>query len=734
MDIKNSKKIYLGCDLGDGEFITDITALNANMISGGVHIVFTDMTMPDLNDSGKAMPTAYGYNENNEVVFSSTICECPEEVKNVHVNFKRRPTDLMPALNEERYNCILEMLAEGWPDKGICHELYSPAMDEFGDSVITFLNAVFSDEKYKNRVRSESSGSDEIVFCVGHPTNWNELDIAIYKQIIARSILGEGAYVGLRTKLVVAAESRAAFLYVRDRAGSGVLPKGTCALLVDIGSSTIDLTAITSDSRNHIYNSGSNYLGARSIDYLIRDWYLERLKKNPDIWAVYQEYIELNPTAEKALLLCCRLAKEKVFSIGAGSAQIYFAGFSPIKITKADVLSLVETKPIANVLKLYSNLPSNVIEAMSDKSWKTLFEEFLKEKKAEMDAKGIKLGRIILTGSASKMSFIRESVLSVFNELDESLLLDDMDPSRSISKGLAMVGSTDEKYEIFLKDIDNLIKKDLPEIIRNKVPDLAETLGEVISEKVIHDIVFRMQMWKQGDYKTLDDMTKAIENDCNEANLKIALENNEKYKDAVTDWTVNGLGEAIALQLNNICNKYGVSNIKLDSLNIMKKNKINVSGVNIDPSEEITKALVNILSIVAGVVAGAVFPTIVTIILTIIWIVFDVFLIIPGGPVILLAVAASVGIVALTKHELGRLKAKIVQAMKTFNFPIASRNLLLRDNSVIKKIAEADLPGQIKKSITNEESVESIVASLSQTFRKQIIAKAEDIKYAIDAK
>jgi len=188
------------------------------------------------------------------------------------------------------------------------------------------------------------------------------------------------------------------------------------------------------------------------------------------------------------------------------------------------------------------------------------------------------------------------------------------------------------------------------------------------------------------------------------------------------------------LQLNNICNKYGVSNIKLDSLNIMKKNKINVSGVNIDPSEEITKALVNILSIVAGVVAGAVFPTIVTIILTIIWIVFDVFLIIPGGPVILLAVAASVGIVALTKHELGRLKAKIVQAMKTFNFPIASRNLLLRDNSVIKKIAEADLPGQIKKSITNEESVESIVASLSQTFRKQIIAKAEDIKYAIDAK
>ena len=55
---------------------------------------------------------------------------------------------------------------------------------------------------------------DSVVFTVGHPTRWNSLDIAIYKAILRRSVLGGDDYEGMKAELIVAAESRAAFLYL----------------------------------------------------------------------------------------------------------------------------------------------------------------------------------------------------------------------------------------------------------------------------------------------------------------------------------------------------------------------------------------------------------------------------------------------------------------------------------------------------------------------------------------
>ena len=63
---------------------------------------------------------------------------------------------------------------------------------------------------------------------------------------------------------------------------SRTIPKNQSALLIDIGSSTIDLTALSADARNDQYNSGNSCLGARVIDFLILAWYPERLRKSPE--------------------------------------------------------------------------------------------------------------------------------------------------------------------------------------------------------------------------------------------------------------------------------------------------------------------------------------------------------------------------------------------------------------------------------------------------------------------
>ena len=54
------------------------------------------------------------------------------------------------------------------------------------------------------------------------------------------------------------------------------------------------------------------------IDYMIRDWYLGELRKDPEDWAVYQAMVDMNPSISQALTLACRDAKEKAYSVASG--------------------------------------------------------------------------------------------------------------------------------------------------------------------------------------------------------------------------------------------------------------------------------------------------------------------------------------------------------------------------------------------------------------------------------
>ena len=270
------RKIYIGYDLGDGETIIDLVTFIKRLTS---KTDFDDVTMPDSNDPGKAMPSIFAYDENGKVVFSTIITMAPEEVKKIVINFKRRPSDLLKGDIKGKELDLIDMLkkkinsSSTWPSSTVWPTGNTDEMLKFKDSVITFTNAIFTNENFVNRVRTKASSSDEVVFCVGHPTNWSELDVVIYELIIRNSVLGTGTYVGKKSSIIMEAESRAAYLYAKDRETFERLPKGSSVLLIDIGSSTIDLTAMRATTNNYDYNTGSNYLGARSIDFMIRTWY-----------------------------------------------------------------------------------------------------------------------------------------------------------------------------------------------------------------------------------------------------------------------------------------------------------------------------------------------------------------------------------------------------------------------------------------------------------------------------
>lgn len=737
----DGKKTFIGYDLGDGETITDLAVLDINQINDRVQTLFTAMTMPDCNDPGKAIPTVFGYDDQGSIAFTSSILATPDLIRDIRINFKRCPSDLIPCLSEKRKDEILALLEKGWPGSDICPELDSPEMQAFSSAVICFTDAIFNDEMYKSRVHSASVDSTGIVFCVGHPTRWSEFDVAIYSGILKRSILGSGAYVGLPTSMVMAAESRAAFLYVRDKATTRVLQPNTCALLIDVGSSTIDLTAMTSDSRNHQYNSGSNYLGARSIDLIIRQWYLDKLRADPQDWDVYQILIKNNPSIEQALTMSCRIAKESAYSTTAGIGRIYFADFRPMKITRDDIDRIVGEMPIGELLRSGINLPESTAISMGQKNWKTLFREFLEEKKAEMTARGIQISRIIMTGSASKMPFVPKIVSDVFSEVPADGILNDLNPSRSISMGLALVGPSNEKSLSFQADLHEMLKTSIPEVISDDIPQLADSLSEILVKKVTFIVKNRMHQWQRSEIRTLADMTEQIKLDCSEEKLNALLLNDAEYTEVIRHWTVDIVGQDIAVNLHALCERYGVGEISLDSLNVMKLSALKIGSIRIDPTADLANMLAATISIIAGIVAAIVLPSVLGAIIGLIFwfsaglafLLLDILLALPVAGWAVLLGLAGITVIKAAASGLDAAKKQLSDLLQKADLPSWVREKMT-DKKLEQQLAQADLQNKLRASILEENAKKQIVDSVTASLQKQVKRRAEDIKYVIESK
>lgn len=740
------RKTYVGYDLGDGETITDLVTLEIGKSTTKTN--FENMTMPDADKPGMAIPTMFAFDEDGDIIFSETIKQNPSAVKNIIVNFKRRPSDLLKKdeslLVAERIDFIKK--TNGWPSPSVWAAGNSSEMLNFKNSVIAFTNAIFSDSNYANRLRSAAQNSDEIVFCVGHPTNWTELDIAIYELILRNSILGLGKYEGKRSSMIMEAESRAAFLYSKDHEAfyEHPIPKGSSVLLIDVGSSTIDITAMTAASNNHQYNSGSNYLGARSIDFMIKDWYLEKIKQQPAKWTMYQSLVSSNPTISNALILSCREAKEKLYSLVPNKksrvVNINFALFAPEQLEEKDLDVIIESTPVSDVLRNIINLNDQEYAIMGNKSWKKLFKDFLTEKKAEMSEHGIKVGFIILTGSASKMPFVPQIVLEVFNEVSSTLLKYDMEPSRTISQGLALVGPSNEKSKAFQKDLNHIIDEKLEKIVAENIPALGKEMGIIITNILTPKMKEHIWSWRDGNIRTLNEMKGRIKADCSEDNLTRMLSSNSTYLKTIESWLKDKVGKDIAIELKDLCDKYGVRNIGIDDLNIMTIPKISIGDIPLDPLD-FMDALSAVIAIISGVVAAGSITTIMAVITIVISLISEslavtLFSALVGmGPAgwAIIAVIVGVTVTTLLISGFGEFKKSFQEKVMGWNLPGIARKTMT-DEKINKSFSDANLPRQIEDAFKDAKLKNEIVKKVSVNLKGQIEKRAEDIKYAIESK
>lgn len=551
--------LIIGFDLGDGESLISYQIYNDTTSFIGYFPEYLEM--PEQGRVSIPMPTCLCEKRNGDYVFSFNSINS-NNFKNGIINFKKQPTSFFKSEN------ITDNDLESNSD-----------FQKMKKEIKAFVNKVFPITVSKLNILEEI---DKILICVGHPTKWNDEDIRIYKGILSETVIGKDTFCLDNTEypseLLFFAESRAAFLYARNEYKS-IWDMNQSRLLIDIGSSTIDVTAVSGNDR--IYNNGNNFLGARIIDYLIRNLYYKKIKES-DGFPIFIDSITENSNLEKLFLFRARQVKESFFNgiRDRSDETITFRDREEklrIDFSIPELKELIEQSPIRDIIE--NELKIHVSEEDCDEksTWINTFEKFLYKQKKELENRNILIKNIILTGSASQMYFIPECCKKIFGE--NISFAYDTHPGVSIASGLTMAGVAIKLAEKFEQEAIECVSERIGIIIAKQIPDLSLEISERISLYYYYVCFSVLFGWKKNQIVTLNEAKKKILDAISQANINNMLKENDEYKDFISKW-YKKIENRILSNLEDLCLRYNI-NFTL-SLSEHVEIKTNLLDENID--------------------------------------------------------------------------------------------------------------------------------------------------------
>lgn len=375
-------------------------------------------------------------------------------------------------------------------------------------------------------------GGEKSLFIVGCPSGWSENIRERYAQLMREA--------GMNPVKVVA-ESRAAFIHAKESSeihvSADVLQRSV--LIIDIGSSTTDFTAVQNFNERYI-DFGDVALGAGLIDKAILEYVLVHHERRAEIRKIFNQY----PQYEALCELKCRQVKEN-----------YFANESRwIDEPISDTLKLPTSRPIFFDIELKQEDMNKILSSpMRGKlSWQVALEQALMAAKQQMADSPPEL--IFLTGGASRMGFISQSCKAIFSDTQ---IIRGKEPELSIAKGLAWTGRIDKKTAQFRDEIEAFFQTgQLHEWVEQNIPELFEKVAEQIIEKLPEQVILpAFHHWQQGNIKTLNDLETVIEQRT-EAWLT-STEGKQTIMPAVAAW-FQQISPAIETQINPLCDRYHI--------------------------------------------------------------------------------------------------------------------------------------------------------------------------------
>lgn len=331
--------------------------------------------------------------------------------------------------------------------------------------------------------RMELTDENHIVYiaCPSDAGKWTDKEMAEYAKIA----LDAGIPLAKidDNSVGIIRESRAAFIKARQNPNSGTSVKEGI-LLIDFGSSTVDLTYYSSKFIDKPEDGGDN-CGASKIEMEI----FEHLRNDNKLAA---ECCNVGKSAERALLLGIRQSKED------------FYGTNPIELEiDLNALKMTRGKVKGHIEQYYSVENLNTMLSDYKKSIENCFEEY---RNNHLQGHPIKL--VFLTGGASRMEFVKDIVKEVFSY--EGNFYRENNPSLTISNGIAIAGRADLRssalLDILLSELEVIRKQN------NVAEKVIESGSLAISEAVLNIVEKKYKDFKDqnsnGSLATLEDEIK----------------------------------------------------------------------------------------------------------------------------------------------------------------------------------------------------------------------------------
>lgn len=300
-------------------------------------------------------------------------------------------------------------------------------------------------------------------------------------------------------------ESRAAFFLARVQPDAKINNDlQTGVLIVDFGSSTIDLTYLNEGLKKPIDDGfpkkGGYPVGASTVEKLLLDYSLNHPNQGDIITPKIRE-------------LCCDEKATEDEVTKEERANVYNQLLLAFRNAKEDFYSNRQQQPVFSVIVDYGRITSGIKQHIfglasfyySVEDIERIIKKYIDEVEAAIrQFKDEKLGNgnpvacVYLTGGASSMDFVRKIMMRVFS-LPENKIPGDSDPSLIVSRGVARLSYADlrsEELACLLRDKrDNLLKEFKWE----------ETLRDIICRQIKSDIISEaekiMEEYKKPDGK-----------------------------------------------------------------------------------------------------------------------------------------------------------------------------------------------------------------------------------------
>lgn len=376
------------------------------------------------------------------------------------------------------------------------------------------------------------TGGDTTLYFVGCPSGWSAIVRERYAELLRDA--------GMR-HVTVWPESRAALVYARE---SGYISQDLAEgaiLIIDIGSSTTDFTAVQ-NLEIRISDFGQNALGGGLIDKAILERIVATHKRSAELQQIFAEH----PVYAAICELECRKVKEMFFSNPEmwsdkpASKTVRLETSPPLYVD-------VEITPA-----IMDELLGQPLLQLQNRSWKNAFQDALLHAKERMQEYSPRL--VLLTGGASRMGFTSELCDKVF---PATRVVRGAEPEFAIARGLAGAGRIELKTTAFREEIGSLIASGKArQTIEDSLPSLLDAVASFLARSLPEAVILpAFQEWQQGQLRTLTDLEQAVQPRA--IDWLASNEGKHKLGEIIRSWFTRMLPEVERLT-NPICDRYQV--------------------------------------------------------------------------------------------------------------------------------------------------------------------------------